>query len=136
DNWTIGMSFYTNLFAREHNAFVDEFRRVAGQTPEGDSGLRNPARPAVTIRYKDVTPDELFEAARLVVAAEIAKIHTTEWTPQLLYDEPLYRAANANWGGLVDRDDGVAAALAHVTVNSFGKSKDAKNAGQWYSVFA
>ena len=33
DNWTIGMSFYTNLFAREHNAFVDEFRRLAAQTP-------------------------------------------------------------------------------------------------------
>jgi hypothetical protein len=30
--------------------------------------------------------------ARLVVAAEIAKIHTIEWTTQLLYDEPLYRA--------------------------------------------
>ena len=41
------------------------------------------------IQYKDVTPDELFEVARLVVAAEIAKIHTIEWTPQLLYNEPL-----------------------------------------------
>ncbi len=53
------------------------------------------------IRYKDVTPDELFEAARLVVAAEIAKIHTIEWTPQLLYDEPLYKGMNANWNGLL-----------------------------------
>ncbi len=35
--------------------------------------------------------DELFEVARLVVAAEIAKIHTIEWTTQLLYDEPLYQ---------------------------------------------
>ncbi|MEO8594397.1 MAG: peroxidase family protein, partial [Candidatus Solibacter sp.] len=82
DNWSIGMSFYTNLFVREHNNFVAEFRRQAGQTPEADSGLRNPAKPDTAIRYKDVTPDELFEAARLVVAAEIAKIHTIEWTPQ------------------------------------------------------
>ena len=57
--------------------------------------------PTTVIRYKDVTPDELFEAARLVVAAEIAKIHTIEWTPQLLYDEPLYRGMNANWSGLL-----------------------------------
>ena len=53
------------------------------------------------IRYQDVTPDELYDAARLVVAAEIAKIHTIEWTPQLLYDEPLYLAMNANWSGLL-----------------------------------
>ena len=43
--------------------------------------------------------DELFEIARLVVAAEIAKIHTIEWTTQLLYDEPLYAGKNANWSG-------------------------------------
>ena len=140
DNWTIGMSFYTNLFAREHNAFVDEFRRVAAQTPEADSGLRNPARPAVVIRYKDVTPDELFEAARLVVAAEIAKIHTIEWTPQLLYDEPLYRGMNANWSGLLGGPLGdnkaVADALAQIVTQDFGKSTDVKKSGQWYSVFA
>jgi hypothetical protein len=82
DNWTIGLSFYHNLFAREHNLFVDEFRKQAVKTPEDDSGLRNPAAPDRVIRYKDVSADELFEAARLVVAAEIAKIHTTEWTPQ------------------------------------------------------
>ena len=41
-----------------------------------------------------------LSVARLVVAAEIAKIHTIEWTPQLLYDEPLYKGMNANWSGL------------------------------------
>ena len=140
DNWTIGMSFYSNLFAREHNAFVDEFRRVAAQTPEADCGLRNPAKPDAVIRYKDVTPDELFEAGRLVVAAEIAKIHTTEWTPQLLYDEPLYRGMNANWSGLLGGPLGdnkaVADALGQIVTQSFGKSTDVKKAGQWYSVFA
>jgi hypothetical protein len=140
DNWTIGMSFYTNLFAREHNAFVDEFRKVAAQTPEADCGLRNPAKPDGVIRYKDVTPDELFEVGRLVVAAEIAKIHTTEWTPQLLYDEPLYRGMNANWSGLLGGPLGdnkaVADALGQIVTQSFGKSTDVKKAGQWYSVFA
>jgi len=137
DNWTIGLSFYHNLFAREHNSFVDEFRKQAAKTPNADSGLRNPSDPTRVIRYKDVTPDELFTAARLVVAAEIAKIHTTEWTPQLLYDEPLYKGMNANWSGLLgtgDPDD--SKALADIVVKGFGKSKNATKESQWYSAFA
>ena len=58
--------------------------------------------PDKIIRYRDVTPDDLFEVGRLVIAAEIAKIHTIEWTTQLLYNEPLYRAMNANWSGLLE----------------------------------
>jgi len=46
--------------------------------------LRNPVNSDGVIRYRDFTPTELFEIARLVVAAEIAKIHTIEWTTQLL----------------------------------------------------
>jgi hypothetical protein len=136
DNWTIGTSFFTTLFAREHNSFVDEFRKQAAKSPEADCGLRNPVRPAQGIRYRDVTRDELFEAARLVVAAEIAKIHTTEWTPQLLYDEPLYKAMNANWSGLFGGDKAVADALSQIITNNFGRAEDVKKATQWYSVFA
>jgi len=136
DNWTIGMSFYANLFAREHNLFVEEFRKQAGKTPDADCGLRDPARPRQVIAYKDVTPAELFEAARLVVAAEIAKIHTIEWTTQLLYDEPLYRAMNANWNGLFTPESSVSTALASIVSQSFGKSDSVKKATQWYSVFA
>src|SRR5207253_3810357 len=101
DNYTAGVSFYHNVFAREHNALVSELRKQAASTPDADSGLRNPAAPGQPILYRQVTADELFEAARLVVAAEIAKIHTIEWTPQLLYGEPLYEAMNANWNGLL-----------------------------------
>lgn len=137
DNWTIGLSFYHNVFAREHNAFVDEFRKIAKNDPDGDSGLRNPANPKRVIPYKDVTPDELFEAARLVVSAEIAKIHTTEWTPQLLYDKPLYLGMNANWSGLLGAGGKeVSKALNDIVVHNFGKSGDVEKATQWYSVFA
>ncbi len=137
DNWSIGLSFYHNLFAREHNTFVDEFRRQAAKTPNADSGLRNPSDPKRVIAYKDVSSEELFNVARLVVAAEIAKIHTIEWTPQLLYDEPLYKGMNANWSGLVGTGDaGVTKALSDVVVHGFGTSTSAKNATQWYSVFA
>ena len=137
DNWTVGLSFLHNLFAREHNSFVAEFRRVAAQTPDADCGLHDPADPKKVIRYRDVTPDELFEIARLVVAAEIAKIHTTEWTPQLLYNDPLYLGMNGNWNGLLGQNGGILSkALSDVVVENFGKSKDAAKATEWYSVFA
>ncbi len=136
DNWTIGMSFYHNVFAREHNAFVDAFRSQAAAHPETDSGLRNPANPKAMIAYKDVTANELFEATRLVVSAMIAKIHTIEWTTQLLYNDPLYRAMNANWSGLFGKDSSFGELIAQITTTTFGESEDVKKAGQWYSVFA
>ncbi len=136
DNWSIGTSFYHNLFAREHNLFVDEFRRRALADPDADSGLRDPAHPDQVIRYGDVQPDLLFQVARLVVAAEIAKIHTIEWTTQLLYDEPLYQAMNANWHGLVRTDNKVSRALAHVAVDRLGRSFNETDQTQWFSVFA
>jgi hypothetical protein len=137
DNWTIGMSFLHNLFVREHNSFVAEFRKQAALTPDKDSGLRDPANPRRVIRYKDATPDELFAAARLVVAAEIAKIHTTEWTPQLLYNEPLYKGMNANWEGLLGTGQpDVTNALSEIVTKDFGRSKDVTKSTQWYSVFA
>ena len=45
DNWSIGLSFYHNVFGREHNLFVDEFRKRANAHPDDDSGLRDPAHP-------------------------------------------------------------------------------------------
>ena len=135
DNWNIGLSFFHNVFAREHNQFVSAFRARQKQIPDADCGLRNPARPMQVIRYRDVTPDELFDMARLVVAAEIAKIHTIEWTTQLLYDEPLFRGMNANWGGLLHGDNIVTDALATV-VRNLGNSLQTTKANTWYSVLA
>ncbi len=133
DNYSAGLSFLHNVFAREHNLFVDAFR---AQRKTDDSGLRDPASPARPIAYGDVTDDDLFEVARLVVAAEIAKIHTIEWTTQLLYDEPLYLGMNANWTGLFEEGSLASKATAHVVENTFGPSSDPKKATQWYSIFA
>ena len=102
DNFNIGLSFYHNVFAREHNAFVDHFRATAQSSPGEDSGLRRPDDPRRPVPYSEVTDEEIYQIARLVVSAEIAKIHTIEWTTQLLYNEPLYRGMNANWTGLFD----------------------------------
>jgi hypothetical protein len=137
DNWTVGLSFLHNLFAREHNSFVAEFRRIAALKPNADCGLRDPANSKQVVHYRDVTPDQLFEIARLVVAAEIAKIHTIEWTPQLLYNQPLYLGMNGNWNGLFGANGGLLSkALNDVVVANFGKSTDAAKATEWYSVFA
>ncbi|MDR1990967.1 MAG: hypothetical protein LBQ09_12145, partial [Acidobacteriaceae bacterium] len=136
DNWSIGLSFLHNLFAREHNQFVDEFRRRAAEHPDNDSGLRDPANPSRVIRMRDVSSEELYQAARLTIAAEIAKIHTTEWTTQLLYDEVMYTAMNANWHGLVRQDNLVSRALDYLAVDVKGKSIRESDQTAWYSVFA
>jgi hypothetical protein len=135
DNWTVGMSFFHTVFSREHNQFVDAFRAQAVKTPDADSGLRNPADPARVIRYRDVTSDELFEAARLVVSAEIAKIHTIEWTPQLLYDEPLFKGMNGNWSGLFDGSGPLPDALERALVRLRGSSTS-RRANELYSIVA
>jgi hypothetical protein len=136
DNWTVGMSFYHNLFVREHNVFVNAFRKQATQTPKADSGLRNPAKPDVVIPYNKVSDEELYQAARLVVSAEIAKIHTIEWTTQLLYGEPMHLGMNANWNGLVEKDNPVSNVLEKIVVNHLKNSPEEKKANQLYSALA
>ncbi len=135
DNWTVGLSFFHNLFVREHNIIVDKFRERAAEMPNDDSGLRDPSNPEKIISYREVTPDELYEVARLVVSAEIAKIHTIEWTTQLLYDEVLYEGMNANWHGLIREDNLLSRALEKIVVNSLAKSGDPDRATQWYGIF-
>ncbi len=66
------------LFTLEHNAVCDRLR------------AHHP-------RWSD---DELFDHARLVIAALLAKIHTVEWTPAILGHPALHIAMRANWWGL------------------------------------
>lgn len=135
DNWNIGLSFFHNVFAREHNTFVEEFHRQAAAHPEEDSGLRDPAQPNKIIANKNIGADELFEIARLVIAAEIAKIHTIEWTTQMLYNEPLYLAMNANWSGLLEKHQLASTALEKV-IQRFASSASRKKLADLYSAFA
>ena len=132
DNWSIGLSFFHNVFAREHNKFVEVFHR---QDPEKDSGLRRPENPTAPVLYKDVKPDELFEIARLVVSAEIAKIHTIEWTTQLLYDEPLEKGMNSNWSGLFESFPAAASAVEN-SMKDLKESGDVAEANLKYSAYA
>jgi len=151
DNWNIGLSFYHNVFAREHNAFVDHVRALQAQTPEEDSGLRTTEQPNTLITWQEIGDEQLFQLARLVVSAEIAKIHTIEWTTQLLYNEPLHAGMNSNWFGLFNQNENKVSKVLRRLVNKdesllsrwsgrlarvLGQSTDAAAANSLYSVFA
>ena len=77
-NWWAGLSLLHTLFAREHNAICDELKRF---NPDWDG-------------------DRLFDCARMVNAALMAKIHTVEWTPAILSHPALEIGMKANWWGL------------------------------------
>jgi hypothetical protein len=77
-NWWIGLSIFHTLFAREHNAIVDRLR--------GD--------------YPLAEGEWLFQKARLVNVALIAKIHTVEWTPALMNSPEGHTAMRGNYWGL------------------------------------
>jgi hypothetical protein len=78
DNWWIGLSLLHNLFAREHNAIC----------------------AALKLHYPSWDDEELFQRARLINAALIAKIHTVEWTPGILAHPALEFGMHANWSGV------------------------------------
>lgn len=78
DNWWIGMEILHTLFALEHNAICDMLRKS----------------------HPDWKSDQLFDKARLINCALMAKIHTVEWTPAILAHPTLQLAMNVNWWGM------------------------------------
>ena len=79
NNWWIGMEILHTLFALEHNAICEMLRKG----------------------YPSWKGDQIFDRARLINCALMAKIHTVEWTPAILAHPTLKIAMNANWWGLV-----------------------------------
>jgi tetratricopeptide (TPR) repeat protein len=78
-NWWIGLTVLHTLFVREHNAICDQLK----------------------ISYPQWEDNRLFNVARLINAAVMAKIHTVEWTPAILPNPGLNAALNANWFGIL-----------------------------------
>ena len=74
----LGIGLMQVIFIREHNAICDRLRA----------------------EYPSWTDDEIFERARLVNAALIAKIHTVEWTPAVISHPTTAMALRVNWWGL------------------------------------
>ncbi|GIM92401.1 peroxidase [Paractinoplanes toevensis] len=80
--WWLGLGTMHTLFAREHNALCVELRDRNSQWDD----------------------ERIYQTARLIVAALIAKIHTVEWTPAILATEVLDRGMHVNWYGVPAKD--------------------------------
>ena len=81
ENGWVGLSLLHALFALEHNAICDELKK------------HNPL-------WDD---ERLFQQARLVNAALLAKIHTVEWSTAILPREVLSTGLRTNWHGRFSR---------------------------------
>ena len=77
ENGWAGLSLLHGLFALEHNAICD---RLKALNPHWDD-------------------ERLFQQARLVNSALLAKIHTVEWSTAILPREVLSTGLKANWFG-------------------------------------
>jgi len=77
ENVWVGLSLLHGLFALEHNAICDTLKK------------HNPL-------WDD---ERLFEQARLVNSALLAKIHTVEWSTAILPREVLSTGLRTNWYG-------------------------------------
>jgi len=80
--WWVGLEMFFTLFTLEHNAICDGLKAA----------------------YPEWSDDDLFEHARIVNAALLAKIHTVEWTTAILGHPALQIAMRANWWGLAGED--------------------------------
>ncbi|WP_317447059.1 peroxidase family protein [Streptomyces collinus] len=74
----LGLAMMQDLFTREHNAICDHLHGV----------------------YPSWSDEELFQRARLVNSALLAKIHTVEWTPAVISHPTTVKALRANWWGI------------------------------------
>jgi hypothetical protein len=74
----IGLAMLQTVFSFEHNSVCDMLRG----------------------NYPSWTDEEIFQRARLIVAALIAKIHTVEWTPAVINHPTTVTGMRANWFGL------------------------------------
>jgi hypothetical protein len=77
-NFWVGLALLHSLFMREHNAVCDRLH----------------------LAHPELSDDELYDKARLVVAALMAKIHTTDWTPAIIAHPTTVKALRTNWWGL------------------------------------
>ena len=78
-NFWIGLALLHSLFMREHNTVCDRLHEA----------------------YPELTDQQLYEKARLVVAALMAKIHTVDWTPAIIAHPTTVLALRTNWYGLL-----------------------------------
>ena len=77
-NFWVGLALLHSLFMREHNVVCDHLHAT----------------------HPELTDDDLYDKARLVIAALMAKIHTVDWTPAIIAHPTTVKALRTNWWGL------------------------------------
>lgn len=99
DNWWVGLSMLHTLFVKEHNTIADTLmkKNVTFDKASGKWLFKN---EGVTKSFTAQELDEhIFQTARLINSAIMAKIHTVEWTPAILPNDTLRKAMFINWYG-------------------------------------
>ena len=79
NNYNAQLAFLHWIFVKEHNAIADHYRYF----------------------HPDWSDEKLFLMARKANVAQIARIHTVEWTMDLLQHPTLQLGMHADWYGLV-----------------------------------
>ncbi|PPS05909.1 hypothetical protein GOBAR_AA14728 [Gossypium barbadense] len=80
NSWA-GVSTLQALFIKEHNAICDALKK----------------------EYPALNDEELYRHARLITSAVIAKIHTIDWTVELLKTDTLLAGMRINWYGFLGK---------------------------------
>lgn len=80
NSWA-GLLALQALFVQEHNVVCDTLKK----------------------EYPELEDEELYRHARLVTSAVIAKVHTIDWTVELLKTDTMLAAMRANWYGLLGK---------------------------------
>jgi alpha-dioxygenase len=78
NSWA-GVQLLQDLFLREHNAVAKALKKA---------------------HHAELDDEALFQKARVVVNAVAAKIHTVDWTVELLKTNVLKVGITANWNGI------------------------------------
>lgn len=102
DNFWVGLSMLHHLFVKEHNSIADMlYKKHVKFDAKTNLYTWTNKKDFKTFTEKELD-QHIFDTARLINTAIMAKIHTVEWTPAILANKTLKKAMFANWYGLVN----------------------------------
>ncbi len=102
ENWWVGLSMLHHLFVLEHNAIANMLiKRYVTKDPQTKLWIWKNGKEVKKLNDKELD-EQVFQTARLINAAVMAKIHTVEWTPAILANKVLKKAMFTNWYGLAN----------------------------------
>lgn len=77
NSW-VGVTLLQDVFLKEHNWIANKMAK----------------------EYPDMSDQQIFDATRMVISALVAKVHTVDWTIELLKTDLLTVGMHTNWYGL------------------------------------